>query len=155
VKTPHKWHKEIIAWANGQTIQFKTLAGEWDDIGIGDAPNFDSRNMQYRIKPEPPKFPQTRMTPVERRELINKRLSQGLHSPMSREGYDDATKEVFDAAIARAIEDGDVITIEESRKRCAAAVCASQEGMVQETMLESEIAVYVECAINSVKEKKE
>lgn len=50
----HKWHKEIIAWANGATIQFNIGDGKWDDC-IDNDPAW-SPNTQYRIKPEPKKL---------------------------------------------------------------------------------------------------
>jgi hypothetical protein len=27
--TKHKWHDEIVAWAGGAEIEFKTISGEW------------------------------------------------------------------------------------------------------------------------------
>jgi hypothetical protein len=45
----HKWHDEIVAWAEGAIIQSPNLLGEWIDIHN---PSFYS-DADYRIKPQP------------------------------------------------------------------------------------------------------
>lgn len=122
---PHKWQKEIIALANGEPVQFLSM-GVWTDIDPNEGWVF-SANTQYRIKPEAPKWPVTRMSDAE---LMR------CYQPISRDMGYASMRRLANAAIARACEDGDVITVEESRKRCATAICASQEGMVHESMLE-------------------
>lgn len=47
---PHKWSKEIHAWADGAVIQIKTASGEWHDIDFN--PSFLDRDSKYRVKPE-------------------------------------------------------------------------------------------------------
>ena len=49
MKTPHKWAKEIKAWADGETIQTLTNFCEWIDLV---EPRFDL-DSYLRIKPEP------------------------------------------------------------------------------------------------------
>jgi hypothetical protein len=45
----HKWHKEILAWANGAEIQSQNWKDAvWHDIK---KPNWDG--FAYRIKPQP------------------------------------------------------------------------------------------------------
>ena len=45
----HKWHKEIIAWANGAEIQHNNLKGDWIDVKT---PAW-SQGLEFRIKPQP------------------------------------------------------------------------------------------------------
>lgn len=47
---PHKWQKEIIAWANGAEIECKWVDGEWHPEK---SPHWDS-TYEYRIKPVTP-----------------------------------------------------------------------------------------------------
>jgi hypothetical protein len=49
---PHKWAKEIKAWADGQEIEmYKGLGDDiWDDAPN---PNWNNSSLQYRIKPQP------------------------------------------------------------------------------------------------------
>jgi hypothetical protein len=42
----------ITAYANGETVQFKTF-DRWEDYEIGDAPDFTASPSSYRIKPKP------------------------------------------------------------------------------------------------------
>lgn len=49
---PHKWAKEIKAWADGKTIEWKGPS-KW--IDVGEMPSWNHLN-EYRIKPEPPSF---------------------------------------------------------------------------------------------------
>jgi len=99
-KKPHKHQDKILSWAEGSEIEqrnpyiqlqtsppkpdyWKPFDGTWRE------------NYEYRIKPEPPKYPQTRMTEVDFQRCYD---SEG--------GW----VSVANAAIARAIEDGDVFT---------------------------------------------
>ncbi|CAB4133202.1 hypothetical protein UFOVP250_64 [uncultured Caudovirales phage] len=53
---PHKWAKEIKAWADGAEIEFRFkdhLGQSWSDWLPATKPNFDAENAQYRIKPQP------------------------------------------------------------------------------------------------------
>ena len=46
---PHKWHKEIKAWADGAEIEFKELGKqEWND---DDDPEWCDPSFEFRIKP--------------------------------------------------------------------------------------------------------
>lgn len=50
---PHKWAKEIKAWADGAEIEWCYMAepfGIWQTVT---SPNWDSTNLKYRIKPQP------------------------------------------------------------------------------------------------------
>jgi len=49
---PHKWHKEIKAWADGLTIQYKDENfPNWIDILY---PDWDTKSyIEFRIKPLP------------------------------------------------------------------------------------------------------
>ena len=48
----HKHYTEILAWANGETIQaFDTTLSIWCDINIKIEPSWHPQ-IQYRIKPE-------------------------------------------------------------------------------------------------------
>ena len=52
----HKWAKEIHAWADGAEIEWKYIEDEDDDDWLkADSPNFDSDDLEFRIKPQPKK----------------------------------------------------------------------------------------------------
>jgi hypothetical protein len=48
---PHKWAKEIKAWADGEKIQFMGF-DEWVDIEDDEVPEWNEFS-EYRIKPQP------------------------------------------------------------------------------------------------------
>ncbi len=50
----HKWHKEIKAWADGQTIEFrfKDTDNDWEVLDF-ECPNWYYEPFEYRIKPQP------------------------------------------------------------------------------------------------------
>ncbi len=51
---PHKWAKEIKAWADGETIQWRSLGGEWIPLN---SPEWNDVAV-YRVKPTPvPVYP--------------------------------------------------------------------------------------------------
>ena len=54
-KPKFKWHNEVIAWLNGEVVQWRVHRGRpWEDMEIeqGDAlPNFYTYR-EYRIKPK-------------------------------------------------------------------------------------------------------
>ena len=54
---PHKWAKEIKAWADGAEIEYKSIHDD-DDWELDDQPYWDERDFIYRIKPQPkePKY---------------------------------------------------------------------------------------------------
>lgn len=55
-KQPHKWHKEIKAWAEGAQIQFlsKWNTGNYDPLWCDctSMPKWDNETIEFRIKPE-------------------------------------------------------------------------------------------------------
>ena len=52
-KKPHKWAKEIHAWADGAEIQSRAIHhANWYDVE-GPAPFWNAVDLEYRIKPEP------------------------------------------------------------------------------------------------------
>jgi hypothetical protein len=52
--TKHKWHDEIVAWADGAEIEFKSASLVWEKATY---PQWDEFHL-YRIKPQPkqPKY---------------------------------------------------------------------------------------------------
>jgi len=50
---PHKWHKEIKAWADGAEIEYWNDEREtWSSIFVGSQPRW-YEDVKYRIKPQP------------------------------------------------------------------------------------------------------
>lgn len=50
----HKWHKEIKAWADGETVQIKLInMNEWIDVDEWHLKRFGNDNYEFRIKPQP------------------------------------------------------------------------------------------------------
>lgn len=60
----HKWHKEIIAWANGGFIESRECAGmsfsvsgygvpQFTEWALDSDPEWNDSSYEYRIKPEP------------------------------------------------------------------------------------------------------
>lgn len=49
----HKWADVIIAWANGERVQFKNNIGHWVDypLSIMGTPSFHDPHSEWRIKP--------------------------------------------------------------------------------------------------------
>lgn len=91
----HKHAEVIHAYADGAAIQMLTANGAWITPAF---PDFDPER-EYRIKPEPPKYPQTKMTDGQ--------LKRAFHAANgeTQKGW----RGIANAAIARAIEDGDVV----------------------------------------------
>ena len=52
---PHKWAKEIKAWADGAEAEFRYLhEGKWSKWEVVDPPVFNTEDeYEYRIKPQP------------------------------------------------------------------------------------------------------
>ena len=48
----HKWHKEIIAWANGYEIEIRFGTDRWF---VDIAPDWSNEVDEYRVKPQPHK----------------------------------------------------------------------------------------------------
>jgi hypothetical protein len=52
----HKWYNEIVAWAEGKTIQYKHGdTSVWKDYTYSNTPSFKDE-IQYRVKPNIVKF---------------------------------------------------------------------------------------------------
>ena len=51
---PHKWAKEIHAWADGAEIEWKALItyDKWTDVGCSN-PMWHRTDVEFRIKPQP------------------------------------------------------------------------------------------------------
>lgn len=49
---PHKWAKEIHAWADGAEIEFN-LGNDWHKWSYGFDPLWDMDDYKFRIKPQP------------------------------------------------------------------------------------------------------
>lgn len=95
---PHIHAEAIKAWADGAVIQFQNSPdGNWFDVE--GEPTWH-KSLGYRIKPEP-KYPETRMTGEELRELYMR--DQGIPQ--------QSHIVVANAAIRRAIQDGDVVLL--------------------------------------------
>ena len=70
MKNRHKYHNEIIAFAEGRTIQAKYIGIPNEDVWVDDpAPYFDNSKYEFRIKPEPKYIP---FTFEDREELRGK-----------------------------------------------------------------------------------
>lgn len=59
----HKWHKEIKAWADGATLQYRYLKNHKEPYSWSDwmeysssLPFYEVHPYEYRIKPEPRVF---------------------------------------------------------------------------------------------------
>ena len=56
---PHKWAKEIKAWADGAEIQCRKKTGygcialDWRDIGQQESIDWSMDEFEFRIKPQP------------------------------------------------------------------------------------------------------
>ena len=107
---PHKHAEVIKAWADGASIEyFDSDDGEWVTL-----PTlfFWSEDCQYRIKPAEPEkvYPVTRMTYDELHKVYTDNL---LGKVWDLKGCE----EVANAAIRRAIDDGQVMTKSDVEKR--------------------------------------
>lgn len=70
MKNRHKYYNEIIAFAEGRTIQSKYLGAPNGGVWRNDpAPYFDNSKYEFRIKPEPKYIP---FTFEDREELRGK-----------------------------------------------------------------------------------
>lgn len=98
-KTPHVHSEVIHAFADGAQVQCLNAHGVWIDLRF---PDFDPKE-KYRIKPS---APETRMKSYELSAAFdaNKMLIVAL-------------EDVANAAIARALEDGDVMLPESRTER--------------------------------------
>lgn len=95
---PHKHAELIRAWADGAEIEYYVVSSSKWHRCVENKPAWDTM-MEYRIKPEPPKYPQTSFTSEDIAEIA--RNTPGV--------WRDSYIAIANAAIARAIEDGDVV----------------------------------------------
>lgn len=94
---PHKHAEVIKAWADGKLVQVRHDGVDWIDCnkeGI-----YFSESSEFRIKPEP-KYPETRMTVKELDDIYES--NHGINWP-------ERFTNIANAAIRRAIQDGDVV----------------------------------------------
>lgn len=98
-------HAELIkAWAEGAEIQFKNGAN-WMDIPV---PAWSEIEV-YRVKPSEPVAPIV-LTGMTDKELVD------CYGPVRMESAIEAYRRIANAAIARAIADGQVIPVTEHAK---------------------------------------
>ena len=99
--TPHKHAEVIRAFADGAQVEVKRDGGNWIATP---RPDFDE-DLEYRVKPVAPKWPQTTMT-----------------SPELTKAYDAnkmmicALEDVANAAIAHACEAGQLVPADKVRE---------------------------------------
>jgi len=99
--TKHKHHDLIVAWAAGADIECRDPGRKWQQAT---SPTW-YEDVEYRIKPEAPKWPTTRMTGDEMMHIFDS-------APTKVKGIKAvhiAFEALSNAAIARACEDGDVV----------------------------------------------
>jgi hypothetical protein len=105
MKKPHKHAEAIKAWAEGSTVQCRMkLDGGWTNWRDVEYPRWDAD--EYRIKPEPPKYPQTNMGDPELVELWRQCV---VASGPFTDHHLNALRSFANAAIVRAIEDEQVL----------------------------------------------
>lgn len=125
---PHKHAEVIKAWADGNVVQCRSNSSNgWRDV-TEPSPNWHL-HCEYRIKPELPKYPQTKMTDEELIDVANK-----ADAPTAMRRL------VANAAIARAIEDGQIIATEAHADEIVAQRMKGfddgREGMVPASVLD-------------------
>lgn len=127
---PHNQAEFIKLWAEGETIQFRTkdvLEAEWFEVTGG---HYWKDSLEYRIKPYRPNYPQTMMTASE--------LKRAFHAANGE--TEKGWRGIANAAIARAIEDYQVVIAEESKATVGRAFeqakSLARQGMVPAEMLE-------------------
>jgi hypothetical protein len=95
---PHRWAKEMHAFADGHEIEQKYVAQLAESIWTpSPSPNFCNSSFHFRIKPEPV-YPVSRMTVGEMCEAAGIMFSS----------FHPGLAVLCQTAIRRAIEDGDV-----------------------------------------------
>jgi hypothetical protein len=148
---PHKHAELIKQWADGAIVQY--LDGDrWKDVN-GNDPIWSREIEQYRIKPGPPKYPQTKMTDQELMYFV----------PRAMDEYLKYLEIVANAAIARCIQDGDVVPaaihdrairalkrsgfVDNGAEEWKPPVTNLAEGMVPEAMLDKLYDSAMEAAV--------
>lgn len=103
--TKHTHHEAIIAWANGETIEWSFDGKEWNPSNNNE-PRFNEM-LKYRVKPAEPEradYPKTRMTRSE--------LSHAWDRAPD-ESFTGAVEFVANAALRHACDTGQIVTREE------------------------------------------
>lgn len=96
-------HAEIIkAWADGAVIQYREHNGSWSDVRRNNPCWGDDD--EYRIKPDKQDYPRTTLTSEEFTKITMHHFSGSLEACIA----------IANAAIAQAIEDGQVIPVEKN-----------------------------------------
>lgn len=99
---PHVHAELIKQWADGAEIQyFHSSMAQWLNFNSDEVIQW-LPHMEYRIKPEPPKYPLSKMTGAD---LYEAWFSVDVIGSSSGENM----AAIANAAIARAIQDGDVV----------------------------------------------
>jgi hypothetical protein len=145
---PHNHAEVIKAWADGAEIESrvaaKHLGMSWDPVSTaGLDPKWSedkhpvwSEKREYRIKPDQHKYPQTNMSRQE--------IKRAFHAADGE--TEKGWRGIANAAIARAIEDGQVIATDDHADAIAAqhmkGFADGREGMVPEAMLENAINAF-------------
>jgi hypothetical protein len=131
---PHKHAGILRAIADGKEIQVRVTGPNalWHDWKEGGRCNpLEDQGCIYRIKPEPSKYPQTKMTRQE--------IKRAFHAADGE--TEKGWRGIANAAIARAIEDGQVY---ESSQPSS----ANPLGMVPKAMLEKIVDRFAEKVAN-------
>lgn len=141
---PHKHAEVIKAWADGAEVQvYLEDSGTWVDLN---ETIYWHEVLKYRIKPEPPKYPQTMMTDAELQYKM----------PVCTHEFTGYVRRVANAAIARAIEDGDVVPAAMLEKVAEAACYATYNAVrsVNYNVAYGDLKLDLAAIIASVKEGK-
>ena len=97
----HKYYDVIVAWANGEKIQYNPCNTRWLDFVFNDQiPGFNNENTEWRVKPE----------------TVTKRYRMALHSDSYVAAY-DVTNSSIDDPVEYNIQDfvgwlGDIVEVE-------------------------------------------
>lgn len=79
--TRHKYYDVIVAWANGEKIQYNPCNTRWLDFVFNDqVPGFNNENSEWRVKPK----------------TITKRYCMALHHDGSIAAYDVTNTSIYD-----------------------------------------------------------
>lgn len=126
--TPHKHAAVIHAFADGAQVQILNSNGSWVDTKW---PDF-AEGREYRIKPAAPVV-ETKMTD---KELVMAKNWSGHAYPVEQ-----ALRYVANAAIARAIADGQVVPVDQKNYVDRLAFVADIPGMIEAARTKRDMAV--------------
>lgn len=121
-------HAELIkAWADGAEIQVKMNDGNWADLS---SPQWWDKD-EYRIKPQ---APETRMTD---QEIFDVERGNSVGTSIAR-------RAIANAAIARAIADGDVVLPGDRAERDMKVAIAVHNACIRKFVSGSVSAIAIE-----------